>query len=132
MQVDRVLESALYVDDLAAAERFYWRVLGLEAFSREEGRHVFFRCGSAVVLLFNPDQTIKPNNAIAPTHGSHGAGHLAFAVEEGEINDWREHLRRQGVPIEKEVDWPGGGHSIYFRDPAGNSLELATPSLWGI
>jgi predicted enzyme related to lactoylglutathione lyase len=36
------------------------------------------------------------------------------------------------VAIEKIVDWPGGGRSLYFRDPAGNSLELATPRIWGI
>ncbi|MGH9341847.1 MAG: VOC family protein [Acidobacteriota bacterium] len=130
MQVDRVLESALYVDDLVQAEDFYSRVFGLQAFSREQGRHVFFRCGSAVVLLFNPDQTNKPSGAMAPAHGSRGAGHLAFAVAEADIPRWREHLKDQKVLIEKEVEWPGGGYSIYLRDPSGNSLELATPQLW--
>ena len=36
------------------------------------------------------------------------------------------------VPIELETDWPRGGHSLYFRDPAGNSVELITPGLWGL
>ena len=37
-----------------------------------------------------------------------------------------------GVEIEVDYLWPGGGRSIYFRDPAGNSLEFAEPSIWGL
>ena len=44
--------------------------------------------------------------------------------------DWRERLSAEGIAIEKEVDWPGGGRSIYFRDPAGNSVELASARIW--
>jgi catechol 2,3-dioxygenase-like lactoylglutathione lyase family enzyme len=39
-------------------------------------------------------------------------------------------LRKAGVSIEREVDWDEGGRSIYFRDPAGNVVELAPPTLW--
>ena len=129
MQVERVLESCLYVDDLPAGEKFYTDVLGLFAFSRVEDRHVFFRCGKGVFLLFNPAQTRQVNGE-APTHGAQGSGHVAFAMEEDEIACWRDHLRENGVEIEKEVSWPAGGYSIYFRDPAGNSVELATPQIW--
>ena len=38
----------------------------------------------------------------------------------------------KGVAIESEVSWPNGGHSIYIRDPAGNSLEFATPDIWEV
>ena len=37
-----------------------------------------------------------------------------------------------GVSIEKEVEWPKGGKSLYFRDPTGNSVELVTPGVWGL
>ncbi len=131
MQVERVLETCLYVDDLEAAEAFYSRVLGLEPFSRVEGRHVFFRCGQGVFLLFNPAKTQQSGGDV-PTHGAQGPGHVAFAVPEAELPAWREHLRRHGVVIEREITWPGGGYSIYFRDPAGNSVELATPQTWGL
>jgi catechol 2,3-dioxygenase-like lactoylglutathione lyase family enzyme len=67
-----------------------------------------------------------------PLHGARGPGHLAFRATEEEIDHWREHLTAQGIEIESEVAWPGGGRSIYFRDPAGNSLEFATGTLWGI
>ena len=126
-----VLETCLYVDDLDAAEVFYTRVLGLPLVGKEEGRHLFFRCGQGMLLIFNPDKTLAADNEV-PTHGARGPVHVAFAMRADEIDRWREHLRAHGVTIEQEVTWPNGGHSIYFRDPAGNSLELATPSLWGM
>lgn len=131
MQVEQILESCLYVDDLAIAETFYTRILGLEAFSSVKGRHVFFRCGRGVFLLFNPARTIKPEGDIpVPGHGAHGPGHVAFAMHPDDIPIWREHLKQNNVSIETEIAWPSGGYSIYFRDPAGNSVELATPQTW--
>lgn len=131
MKATRVLETCLYVDDLCAAEDFYRRVLGLEFHSREERRHVFFRCGDAMFLLFVAARTEEKGTSDVPRHGAHGPGHAAFVMEDGEVDAWRDHLRREGVPIERDMAWPAGGRSLYFRDPAGNSLELATPSLWG-
>jgi len=132
MKVNQVLETCLYVNDLDAAEAFYTRVFGLGRIGRVEGRHVFFRCGEGVFLLFNPDTTIRPGNSASgvPTHGAKGPGHAAFRMEPGDIDRWRDHLKQNGVEIEKEMNWPGGGYSLYFRDPAGNSLELATPATW--
>jgi catechol 2,3-dioxygenase-like lactoylglutathione lyase family enzyme len=131
MQVNQILETCLYVDDLEAAEDFYSRVFGLQAFLRLEGRHVFFRCGQGVFLLFNPVRTIHPEGPIpVPPHGAHGPGHVAFAMEKEDIPTWREHLDQNGVEIEMEVTWPSGGYSLFFRDPAGNSVELTTPQTW--
>ena len=131
-----ILESSLYCSDLDAAERFYTVVLGLERISRQCGRHVFFRCGQEVLLLFNPGKSGKEpsyvNGIMVPMHGTSGEGHLAFRVSASEIPVWREHLLRHGVALEAEIDWPEGGQSIYFRDPAGNSLELVTPAVWGL
>lgn len=131
MRVREILEASLYAADLDAAERFYGGVLGMERMSRVDGRHVFFRCGGRVFLVFDPAATSAQGGAV-PAHGGPGAGHIAFAVAEAELEGWRRHLRAAGVEIEQEVEWPGGGRSIYFRDPAGNSVELATPVLWGI
>lgn len=131
MRAERVLETCLYVDDLDAAERFYSTVLGLELDAKVPGRHVFFRCGNAVFLLFDPRATSQPGGNL-PSHGARGPGHVAFAATPAEMTAWRQHLRREGIPIDAEVTWPGGGQSIYFRDPAGNILEFATPSVWGL
>ena len=131
MRAQRVLETCLYVDDLGAAETFYTTVLGLELYSKVPGRHVFFRCGDNMVLVFDPGATSQPTGTV-PTHGTHGPGHAAFAAAPADLSAWREQLQRHGVAIETEVAWPNGGQSLYFRDPAGNSVELATPSTWGL
>jgi catechol 2,3-dioxygenase-like lactoylglutathione lyase family enzyme len=131
-----ILETVIYVADLDAAERFYTRVLGLTVHSRQANRHVFFRCGRDMFLVFNPATTATETITIGvkpvPLHGARGPGHMAFAVAEAELPAWRVRLADEGVAIETEIAWPGGGQSIYFRDPAGNSIELATPRLWGM
>jgi catechol 2,3-dioxygenase-like lactoylglutathione lyase family enzyme len=136
MRLDHILETCLYVDDLAAAERFYVEVLGLTFLSRQPGRHLFLRCGNRMLLLFNPAESERVPTPLpadqVPPHGARGPGHVAFAVPELELADWRRHLEQHGVAIEKVFDWPKGGRSLYFRDPAGNSLELATPRIWSI
>ena len=136
MQPGAILEAALYVSDLDAAERFYGEVLGLERIAKVEGRHVFFRCGNAVVLLFDPKATKVPPAPDArlpvPPHGARGPGHLCFAADADEIAEWAAHLREQGIAIEADFEWPKGGRSIYFRDPFGNSLEFAEPRIWGL
>lgn len=136
MQPHGVLETAIYAHDLDAAERFYADVLGLPVILREAGRHVFFRCGNGVFLVFHPAVTVQPiplpGHIAVPPHGATGAGHMAFTMRESEIATWRARLAEHGVAIEQETAWPNGGHSLYFRDPAGNSIELATPRLWGI
>mgnify|MGYP005859338703 CR=1 FL=1 len=132
MQVQQILETCLYAADLAAAETFYSQVLGLEPFARVEGRHVFFRCGAGVFLLFTLARTAQPEGPIpVPTHGAHGPGHVAFAIAQEEIPGWQNHLQRHSIEIEAEITWPAGGQSLYFRDPAGNSVELASPQIWG-
>jgi len=57
---------------------------------------------------------------------------VALGVPAGSLSAWRERLAWHGVAIEKEVDWPRGGRSLYFRDPAGNSVEILTPGVWGL
>lgn len=136
MQPSGILESALYCDDLDLAEAFYGEVLGLERIAKAEGRHVFFRCGAGVLLLFDPEATKAPPAPDArlpvPPHGTRGEGHLCFRAEADEIERWKARLEAAGVAIEAEFEWPQGGRSIYFRDPAGNSIEFAEPRIWGL
>jgi len=133
MTVLTILETALYAEDLAAAESFYGGLLGLPVLGRVEGRHVFFRAAGGILLLFNPAATAigGSNPALpVPTHGAQGPGHLCFAASRDEIARWHAAFTAAGIAIEAEFDWPGGARSLYIRDPAGNSIEFAEPRLW--
>ncbi|MBR9766703.1 MAG: glyoxalase/bleomycin resistance/extradiol dioxygenase family protein [Rhodobacteraceae bacterium] len=128
-----LLETALYASNLAETAAFYREVMGLEEIVQVEGRHHFFRLGQVVLLLFAPEATLLGGSSPTlpvPPHGATGEGHLCFAASAAEIQAWKEHLEAAGVAIEADFHWPDGARSIYFRDPAGNSLELAEPRLW--
>ena len=135
MLIEGMLETALYADDLDAAEAFYGGILGLDRIVRAGNRHVFFRCGPGVLLIFNPAETVKPpaeDGPQVPPHGVRGQGHACFRVARSNLDAMTKSLTRAGVEIESNVIWPNGARSIYFRDPAGNSLECAEPGLWSI
>lgn len=128
-----VLEAALYVDNLDAAEGFYGDLLGLKRIVRVEGRHVFFRCGATVVLAFVAEATQEPPGPGAlpvPPHGARGPGHICFAVPADALDAMVIRLTDHGVAIESDFNWPHGPRSVYVRDPAGNSVEFADPALW--
>ncbi len=131
-----ILETVLYAKDLEAIEAFYGRVLGLEPYAKSQGRQVFYKCGNQMLLIFNPDATEVPPGPDAtlpvPPHGARGDGHVCFRASADEVAAWRAHLEKEGVAIEADFEWPGGGRSIYFRDPAGNCLEFAEPRIWGL
>ncbi len=128
--LQRVLETVLYADDLTAAERFYGEILGLQLDSRKDGVFAFFRLGDGMLLLFRAEATRR--NDMVPPHGASGPGHVCFAVPEAALDGWKARLRERGVAIEHEQAWPRGSRSFYFRDPAGNSLEIASPKIWGM
>lgn len=128
----RVLESALYVDDLPRAVAFFRDVLGLEPMIEAPGRLVAMNAGGAtVLLLFKRGSTVEglrsPSGWIPPHDGS-GPVHIAFAVDD--VAPWEAHLTAHGVGIESRVEWERGGSSLYFRDPDGHSIELATRGTW--
>jgi catechol 2,3-dioxygenase-like lactoylglutathione lyase family enzyme len=133
MRPEAILETALYARDLVAAKGFYGDVLGLSVIAEVAGRHVFFRVGAGVLLVFDPAATEVPSGNPAlpvPVHGARGPGHVCFAASREEIAVWRARLAAVGVAAEAEFDWPNGARSLYVRDPAGNSVEFAEPRLW--
>ncbi len=136
MRIQKILETCMYAEDLEAAAKFYGDMLKLELISWEENRHIFYKCGGGMLLIFNPGHTSAEqtfvNGSPVPLHGAKGPGHLALAVEENDIPQWKERLISYNIEIESEVNWPNGCHSIYFRDPSGNSVELVSSGLWGM
>ena len=129
-EIVAIVETTLSVDDLDLAETFYRDVLGLHFVDKAVGRHVFFQVGGRMLLLFNPEESSRPG--LLPPHGSRGQGHFALGIPADGLAYWRARLESHGVPIEHEQDWPRGGRSLYFRDPAGNLGELITPGVWGL
>lgn len=133
--IEGILETALYADDLDAAEAFYGGVLGLEKIQRNGDRHVFFRCGPGVLLIFNAAATENAGPASrfpVPAHGARGPGHTCFRVRGAQLDAMAAKLKAAGIGIEADFRWPNGARSIYFRDPAGNSLECAEPAIWNM
>jgi catechol 2,3-dioxygenase-like lactoylglutathione lyase family enzyme len=133
--LDRILETALYVDHLEQAADFYVNILGLRRLFRDDRLHAFSVGGQSVLLLFQRGASLEttrlPGGTIPP-HDGHGPLHIAFAIAAKDLPKWEARLRRHEIGIEGSTEWPHGGHSIYFRDPDGNLLELATPGLWEI
>lgn len=135
-----ILETVLYAADLDAARAFYSDVMDLTLYSEVKGRHIFFKLDRQMLLLFNPDATDRPpppGALTVPPHGAHGPGHVCFAASAGEIDTWKVKLEAKGIAIESDFVWPNRdtakqGRSIYFRDPAGNSVEIAEPRIWGL
>jgi catechol 2,3-dioxygenase-like lactoylglutathione lyase family enzyme len=134
-KLDGILETALYTDDMTGARRFYEDVLELEPIFADERLCAYSVAGRDVLLLFRRGttrDTVRMPGGTIPGHDGSGPLHVAFAVGRDELAAWERRLAAQNIEIEGRTDWPRGGHSIYFRDPDGHLLELATPGLWTV
>ncbi len=130
IRATKIYETVLYAHDLEAAAQFYVEGLGLPLLSKND-LMVVLGIGTSYLLIFNPAKSAA-SGRLVPSHGATGQGHVAFAVEPWQLPAFRERLTAAGVEIEAEVSWDGGarGSSLYVRDPAGNSVELAPSHLW--
>ncbi len=128
-----VLETSLYVDAFERACPFYEQVLGLNSIYRDARLCAYDVGGRGVLLLFLRGHSLEPTHlpgGTVPPHDGRGPVHMAFSIAAEALADWEARLGEAGVAIESRVKWPRGGESIYFRDPDGHLLELATPGLW--
>lgn len=132
-RIARVLETAIYVDDLDRAATFYRDVLGLRELLSNPRLAVFDAGRSTILLVFHRGGSAAgadtPTGRIPP-HDGHGPAHFAFAVDADQLSAWEARLAQFDVAIESRVVWERGGQSLYFRDPDGHSVELATPGVW--
>lgn len=135
LRASRIFETALYVREPSASAEFYERVLGLTPVSTADGLVAMDSGGGTVLLLFRDGASVEgtsfPGGWIPP-HGASGPSHFALAIRESTLDDWRRRLVDAGVALESEVQWDRGGTSLYFRDPDGHSVELATPGVWSV
>jgi catechol 2,3-dioxygenase-like lactoylglutathione lyase family enzyme len=133
VQVGRVVETALYVDDMERAVAFYRDVLGMRPLGVGQRLTPMDAGTGTVLLLFRRGATTGgltfPGGWIPPHDGA-GPLHVAFAIGAGELETWEARLTGLGIAVESRVQWERGGRSLYLRDPDGHSVELVTPGTW--
>jgi catechol 2,3-dioxygenase-like lactoylglutathione lyase family enzyme len=129
--LNRVLETALYVDDVARALAFYRSLFEFDVLFESERAAGLSVEGEQVLLLFRRGGTTDPvvtERGVIPPHDGHGQLHMAFAVPADALQGWESRLAEKGVEVEARYAWERGGHSVYFRDPDGHLIELVTPT----
>lgn len=128
MHLTQIKETGLYVSDLARTRSFYHEKLQLPVISFVEGRHIFFRVGSSVLLCFLPEVT--RNEQKLPPHYAQGKQHIAFSTPPEQYEVWKQKLADASIPITHETNWGNGYLSCYFDDPDGHVLEIVPDGLW--
>jgi len=135
MNVTGVLETGIYVDDVARSAEFYRSIFGFEQLVGDQRFCALSVSGRQVFLIFKKGGTLEPiqlPGGVLPPHDGSGQQHFAFSVPEADLPAWEAKLEEHEVAIESRVTWPRGGKSIYFRDPDGHLAELVTPGCWTI
>src|SRR6266566_4794210 len=128
-RIDGLLESSLYVADVAVSAKFYDEVLGFPIISDFGRRGCAMQAGPRqVLLLFEEGASLE----IQSPHDGSGELHVAFAISGAELPAWESWLAANGITVEEKRTWERGGISIYFRDPDRHLVELATPGVWSI
>jgi len=143
LQFRKIVETCIYYSDLVKMKDFYINILGLEFVSEEKDRHVFLKAGQSMLLIFNPNKTLAnvnvdngSNSTIQlPIHGAitpPSIIHFALEIEKQNYVNAKSVLKEKNIKVENEVTWGKGTNSIYFRDPAGNLVEIITPGSWPV
>lgn len=124
-----LVESSLYVDDVAASAQFYEKIFGFSIINDFGERGCAMQAGNRQVLLLFK----KGGSRLTPSpHDGDGELHIAFAISASELPRWEAWLEENGIAVEEKRVWELGGQSVYFRDPDRHLLEIATPGVWSI
>ena len=85
--------------------------------------HLYFDPGDGRLITIFTSETWKPDSTPNPT-GVGNVHHLAFNVSRATFPQAAKRLRERKIANSGEVD-RGFMHSLYFRDPLGQLLEIA-------
>ena len=128
-RTEGILESSLYVDDVAGSAKFYEKIFGFRVISDFGERGCAMQAGTRqVLLLFKKGGS----RAMQSPHDGDGELHLALAISAAELASWEAWLAQNGIAVEEKRTWERGGQSLYFRDPDRHLIEVATPGVWSI
>lgn len=135
-----LLETSLYVSDLGRSKIFYERLFGTKAVSCDERFCAIAVARRQMLLLFRHGAAVAPiaahdGRGIIPDHGAQGRMHVAFAINATDAPAWEARLRTLDVHLESTVIGDQPEHvfiSLYFRDPDGHLIELASHDLWDV
>src|SRR5262245_27284285 len=134
-KLDGILETAIHTEDMPRSRAFYEGVLGLAPIYNDDRLNAYAVSGRDVLLVFRRGvaaKTVTLPSGTIPGHAVDGTLHVAFAIPKDELDRWEARLAECGIVVEGRNNWERGGRSIYFRDPDGHLLELATPGLWSV
>ena len=138
-KLNGLVETALFVEDLSRAIVFYEEVLGLAKIKVSDTGCVFRVDDQRYLLIISCKAAHTPNKTASgdvlppcalPQHNGRGPGHIAFGISQDAVDSWRARLVKHDVDLLSEITWESGAHSLYFRDPDGHMIELATAGIW--
>lgn len=127
MNVTRVDQIAIAVEDLDAALALWERVFGLTANRREtledDGvEEALIELGEVRLQLLQPTREDSPVGRFLARHGP-GLHHLGLGVRS--VSGALAHLRREGVEVvDEEPRRGGGGDTVAFVHPRGTGGVL--------
>ena len=134
-KVSGVLETALYFEDLEGAARFYEELFGWQPMFGDGRIRAYGVSRGSVLLLFKKGgsrQPVATADGVVSSHDGVPGGHVALAIAAQDWEPWLRRLEERGIAVERILHWARGGQSVYFRDPEGNLIELATPGVWEV
>lgn len=120
----RIGAITLFVDDLAAASRFYQDTFGLPVKFADEDSAVFDFGNSLVNLLKTTAaaELIEPATVAPREAGSR----LQLTIDVDDVDATCAELGRRGVTLlNGPMDRPWGVRTASFRDPGGHIWEIA-------
>jgi catechol 2,3-dioxygenase-like lactoylglutathione lyase family enzyme len=115
----------LFVEDLAAAKRFYSDVFQLPAFFEDDNSTVF-KFGDTLVNLLEASEApalVAPATVATPDAGVR----FQFTLGVDDVDAVADELKSRGVELlNGPMDRPWGIRTASFRDPAGHIWEVAS------